>query len=340
MALLYAGSGITVIPPDQVALVERWGRLVGDSPGTQLHGPGLLWAWPRPVDRVLRVSTQRIWQVDIATLAAPPGQKGGDETLDPLRVGYALTGDQNIVQLEVLASYRIQDPVAWAFHGPDAEGVLRSEITAALVRSLGEMGVDEVLAAGRKKLVGQATIRAQAGLDTAHSGLALVSLQLRTLAPPQALKADFDKVQSTYIEAETARSDARAFAQSVVPRAQADADAQIQEVRGGAATLLAQARGARQAFLDLARQYQANPEVVQEGLYRDNVDAAISNAGEIRWIPPPTGGSHGVRLIIGSEGLNDLPSGDRPETPRLPPSSPEPSPSPGQTATPPSEDRE
>ena len=41
MGLLYALSGTTVIRPDQVAVVLRWGRLVGASPALQQHGPGL-----------------------------------------------------------------------------------------------------------------------------------------------------------------------------------------------------------------------------------------------------------------------------------------------------------
>ena len=105
--------------------------------------------------------------------------------LDPLTVGYALSGDQNIVHLSMVGRYRVRDPADWAFYGPSAEDILRVEVAAAMVRSLGEMGIDHVLSDGRKDLIATATRRAQEGLDAAHSGLALVSLELTDLRPPR-----------------------------------------------------------------------------------------------------------------------------------------------------------
>src|ERR1700756_5490238 len=87
MAVLYVMSGITVVRSDEVAVIQRWGRLVGDSPALQEHGPGLLFAFPRPMDRVVRVQVKHIWEVPIATL----GGTGEGYTLDPLTEGYAIT---------------------------------------------------------------------------------------------------------------------------------------------------------------------------------------------------------------------------------------------------------
>ena len=88
--------------------------------------------------------------------AGVPGA-ANSSTLNPLTEGYALTGDQNIVQANMVAHYRVRDPAEWAFFGPRAEEVLRVEVTAAMVRSLGEMGVDQVLSAGRERLVALVT---------------------------------------------------------------------------------------------------------------------------------------------------------------------------------------
>ena len=63
-------SGITIVKPDEVAVILRWGRLVGDTPALQEHGPGLLFAFPRPVDRVVRVQVKHVWEVPVSTLTA------------------------------------------------------------------------------------------------------------------------------------------------------------------------------------------------------------------------------------------------------------------------------
>lgn len=296
MAILYALSGITVVKPDEVAIVLRWGRLVGETPALQQHGPGLLFALPRPIDEVVRVQVKHVSELHVSTLA---GGRGGGRTLDPLTEGYALTGDQNIVHADVVARYQVRDPAIWAFEGPAHEDVLRVEVSAAMVRSLGEMGVDRVLADGRKELVATATARAQAGLDAAHSGLRLTSLELKGLAPPQALASDFDAVQSAFIGAETQRKQAQADAQRMIPEAQAEADRSVQSARADAASGLSRAKGEAGAFLALDEQYRAEPDVVRERLYRDAIDGALGATAGVRWVPPPSGTSYrGLRISL------------------------------------------
>ncbi|HVV82179.1 MAG TPA: protease modulator HflK [Kofleriaceae bacterium] len=291
MAILYLASGITIVKPGEVAIVLRWGRLV---PGT--HGPGLVFALPRPIDEVVRVDVKHVSELRVTALTDLTG--GVSASLDPLRTGYAVSGDHNIVHVDMVARYQVRDPAEWALHGARSVDVLRVEVTAAMVRSLGEMGVDRVLADGRKELIETTTRRTQAGLDAAHTGLALVSLELTRLSPPLAVARDFDAVQSAVIGATTAQKRAQEIAQRELPQAQADADQAIQEAHGEAADALARANGDAAAFLDLDREYRQNPAVVRERLYRDAVERAIS-AGRVRWVPPPVGKRYeGLRITV------------------------------------------
>jgi membrane protease subunit HflK len=301
MLILYAVSGTTIVKPDEVAVVLRWGRLVGVTAPQQEHGPGLLFAFPRPVDRVVRVPIKRVWEVPVSALA--PRFMTEEPSLDPLVHGYALTGDRNVVHVDMVARYRVRDPAEWAFYGPRSDDVLRVEVTAAVVRSIGEMGVDRVLADGRKDLAATAARRAQAGLDAVHAGLELTSLELTRLMPPFALAADFNAVQSAFIGAETRRKEAQAFAGTAIPQARADADSAVQAARGAAEADRARALGDSAAFLALDREYRANQAVVRERLYRDAVERAIARATTVRWIPPPVGGRYnGFRITVGSSG--------------------------------------
>jgi membrane protease subunit HflK len=187
-----------------------------------------------------------------------------------------------------------------------------------MVRSLGEMGVDRVLSDGRKNLIATATKRAQAGLDASHTGLELSSLELTRLGPPQALATEFDAVQSAFINAETAKKLAQAYAERAVPEAQSESNSAAQAARAAAVSELAAARGANEAFLALNKEYRANAAVVRERLYRDAVERAIGDAGQIRWVPPPVGGSYkGFRITLGSGAASGLgrsgPPGDEDE---------------------------
>jgi len=307
MVVLYAVSGTTIVRADEVAVVLRWGRLVGATAAAQEHGPGLLLSFPRPIDRVVRVPVKRVSEVSISTLSA--ADFGGafpdpSAVLDPVVQGYALTGDRNIVHVDMVARYRVRDAAAWAFHGPAAEDVLRVEVSAAVVRSIGEMGVDRVLSDGREALAATAVRRAQAGLDAAHAGLELSSLEFTRLMPPYALASDFSAVQSAFIGAETKRKDAQAYGETTVPQARGQTDTVTQLARGETEADLARAKGEAAAFRALVREYRANPPVVRERLYRDAVERAVGRAGDTRWIPPPVGGTYrGLRITIGSDVL-------------------------------------
>jgi membrane protease subunit HflK len=303
MIVVYAASGTTIVKPDEVAVVLRWGRLVGDTPALQEHTSGLLFAFPRPVDTVVRVPVKHVYEVAVNTLAPSAEGESYSSLLDPLTQGYALAGDQNVVHANVVARYRIRDASEWAFYGPRVDDVLRVEVTAALVRTLGEIGVDRVLADGRKDLIAKATARAQAGLDACHAGLELASLELTRLSPPLALADEFTAVQSAFIGAETKRKDAHAYAETAIPRAQAEADATLQKARGAAEADLARARGEAGAFVALSHEYRANRTVVRERLYREAVERALLTAGAVRWVPPPTGGRYtGLRITLPSGG--------------------------------------
>lgn len=300
LVVLYALSGITVVRSDEIAVVQRWGRLVGGTPALQEHGPGLLFAFPRPIDRVVRVQARHISEETIVTLDDQSGRDdtGYNATLDPLRQGYALTGDQNVVHTTMVARYRIRDVAEWAFYGPKSEDVLRVEVAAAMVRSLGEMGVDRVLSDGRKDLIATATRRAQAGLDASHAGIELTSLELTRLAPPAATAFEFEAVQSAFISADTKKKDAQAYAETVIPQAQARANLRVQAAEADTAANLAAANGDAAAFAALEREYRANPVVVRERLYRDAIDRAI-NVAKVRWIPPPVNGRYsGLRITL------------------------------------------
>ncbi len=292
MGALYLGSGITVVKPDEVAVILRWGKLVGEGEAAE-HGPGLLFAFPRPMDDVVRVKRMRVYEQRVATLVPGTGEA---ETLDPLVDGYALTGDHNIVHVDMVVRYQIREPAKWQFYGPDSTDALRLEVTGAMVRSLGEMEIDRVLSDGRKELIATARKRAQEGLDAASSGLSITSLEVTALGPPAVLQSYFDEVQSSFIGAETAKKDAQGYAGTAVPKAQADADRQVEEAKARAGDKEAKARGEAAAFLDLEKEYRDNPAVVGERLYRDAIDKALSPA-QLNWIPPPVNGRYeGFRI--------------------------------------------
>jgi HflK protein len=144
---LYLASGITRVAPNEDALIYRLGKLQ-----RELHPPGLCFALPPPLDRVVKVPTRtqhevflNSWapqetadtpaapaassapaaqtppQIPASLLAVLPAANVGlastavpaGKGLHPVFDGYTLTGDANIVQARLTVRYRITDAFAY-----------------------------------------------------------------------------------------------------------------------------------------------------------------------------------------------------------------------------------
>lgn len=305
LGVAWCSSGVTVVQPDEVALVLRLGSLRGAGTPAAVRQPGVLLALPSPIDEVIRVPVRKVTEVELRDLHYDPvaGRAARSApnrpTLDPTTSGYALTGDQNIVHLVVVARVQVSDPVAWALGVQDPPALLRDAVLAALLRSVGELPVDNVLAEGREDLLDRVQERAQARLDEVGAGLTLVALELTELVPPGQVRDDFTEVQNAFIGSGTKTRQAEEYRAEQLPKAQGDADVLLRDARVYAEDLLAAARGEVLAFDSLAREHRQNPAAVRQRLYREGIDAVLAGAGRVRILPPPAAGRYGeLRITV------------------------------------------
>lgn len=283
---VYLLSGITFVGPNEEAVVYRLGRLVGARP------PGLLAALPPPFDRVVRVparTTQELglnlWaprtgdqsaprrpgdeqsahlaaaaagmRKDVAGFLAPPSR-----ALHPVRDGYTVTADANLVQGRFALRYRIRDAVAWLSQARSGEEILTGLAYRSLTHALAGITVDRALAAGQADVTAAVLREVQAEADRLGLGVELDRLEIRMIAPPQAVVPAFDAVVSAQVEARTVAEQARRYAAEILPKAKAEAYRMRAEADSGAAELGARARGEASAFAALFAEYRLAPAVV------------------------------------------------------------------------------
>jgi len=300
---LYLFSGVTAVGTDEVALVLRFGRIVGDSPGEQVHSAGLLWALPRPIDEVVRVPTGRVHEVEIADLwRAPQGEeewRQPSQSIDPEREGYCLTGDRNLVQLYLLARYRVIDPIAYALLQADPHALLRDVVQAEAVRATGRESIDSVLSEGRKVLGSTVRTEAQERLDEVASGLELIAVEIAEFAPPLAVVPAFVEVNTAFIESRQIYVDAERYRETEIPKAESERDQMLFDARIDAANAIADANGEAEAFGALVAEHEKNPRVVSERLLIEGVERAFARAGQRQFVQPPVGDEyHDFRVTI------------------------------------------
>jgi modulator of FtsH protease HflK len=295
-ALAILLSGISVVKPDEVALRLRFGKLTGQTRAEQVHGPGLLVAWPYLVDDVIRVPVKRVHEMRIDALAG--GSRPAENRLDITATGYALTADHNIVQPAAVLKYQIAEPVAWAIRVVAPEAVIRDAVVSALTQTLAEMTIDAILVDGQKQLAAQAIARAQARLDVDRPWVRLLALEFTALRPPPQVAGDFDAVQSAFVARKTRVDEARSYREQALPQAAADAQDRVRQAEADEAARLAEARGAAAGFLAIREEYRRNPGVVRQRLYREAMERALSTVGARILVPP---GADTGRILIPSD---------------------------------------
>src|SRR5262249_28104750 len=144
-------SNVTVVQPGEVALVLRLGKLVGANRDEQVRQPGLLLAFPYPIDQVLRVPVKQEGEGLITGFSKPPSQGAAEDAIDSQQEGYCLTADQNIVQALLVARYRITDPVAFTLQTDRPQALLRNATVAAVTQTVNGWRVDDALRLRRER---------------------------------------------------------------------------------------------------------------------------------------------------------------------------------------------
>lgn len=319
LTLLYFVSGITVVGPDENAVVLRFGRIVGEGERA-VRDSGLVFSFPAPIDEVVRVNVKRVHEVELFDLWRGlgsddrPARPRPTDSIDPELDGYALTGNRNIIQLDLIARYQVEDIVAYAIEVDDPHVLMRDVVSTAMVTVTGRKHIDALIADDRGEISGEAMRLAQRKLDELDAGMRLISLEVRRLDVPFQVLEAFNNVQGALIEALTKVYRADEYREQELPAARARAREIVLEARAYAARRVATAQGEASAFLEVLAECYRNPEVVTERLFREAIENGLESAGRRRYFPPPVGERYeGLRIEIpvrgeGSSGVALSPS--------------------------------
>ena len=178
----YLASGITIVQPDEVAVVYRFGHLRNAGTAQVVAQPGMLLALPKPFERVERIPVQKVFEQKVEGLHfRAVGQMTflSSSTLDPEKVGYALTGDGNVVHVSFSVNHQIADPVLYATQIYDVKPMLDHIVRSVALREISRRSVDSILSDGREEMVQAISAGTDAEIARLDLGIRIVSLEMR-----------------------------------------------------------------------------------------------------------------------------------------------------------------
>ena len=295
LLVLFWCSGITTIGPGEVGLVLRCGRLAGTSPVDQVRQPGLLLALPFPIDEVIRVPVKQEREIAITALRNDPAARAAAGRALP---GYALSGNQNILEADITLKYRISDPIAYTFRNRNPERILRDTVIGAASEVIAGWQVDDALRlqretdVGPEKLARVVLLEAQTLVNKMNLGVELTAIEFREIQPPAGVADAFQSVQSERIAIETKKREAEGYAARVVPAAEAESNTLIQMATREATDLRTRAEEEVALFDRVHGEYVRNPGLVWNRLHLETIEGLMRDGGQFRFVDP------GARLVL------------------------------------------
>jgi membrane protease subunit HflK len=259
----YLTTGFTIVQPDEVAVVRRFGAVLAEP-----WEPGFHWGLPWGLDRVDRIKLNQTRSIGVGAPSPneAPLLRAPDSATDDF-----LTGDLNLVTAEALVQYRVRDPVQYLFRTTDLNAILRAASEWALAQSLAQRGIDELLTTGRAELAEGLRRAIQVRADQDALGIAIVAVRLGRVTPPSA-------VSPAFADAARARSDRRQAitrAQEYRDRSRSDARAQVREIASAAAgrydRLVQPALGEAARFTQVLAEARNNPEGFRRRIFLETI---------------------------------------------------------------------
>jgi Cu+-exporting ATPase len=287
LVLLYLLSGVTIVGPDETAVVKRFGRrTVAPLP------PGLHYQMPWPIDEITKIKPHKIQVAEIGfrTLQTPSTQ---DSSIEPAAYEWnlqhrsgryekkaeeslMLTGDENLIEVNAVIQYAVASPDKYLFETTDPSGLVRVASESALRLLIGKSTLDVVLTTGRNEIEKQTAQLAQSRLDAYQSGLRIVAVQLQDVHPSVEVVDAFRNVSSAFEEKNKLINEAEAYRNEQLALARGQALARLAEAAGYTTDRANRAEGDAERFKQAVVAFKLSPNVTETRLYLEAIEQVLA----------------------------------------------------------------
>jgi membrane protease subunit HflK len=276
--LVWGALGVFyTVQPEQRAVVKRFGEVVG------ITDPGLQFKIPFGVDQVQRVATERVLKQEFgfrtqgtsaSGRTAYSSQQFEDESL-------MLTGDLNMIDVEWVVQYRIDDPIKFLYEMREPTRTLRDISESVMRRIVGNMLGSEVLTVGRVEIQQKAREEIQDIMDGYNAGIRINTVEMQDVVPPPAVQPAFNEVNEARQERERMINEAQKRVNQEIPNAEGAALRTVAEAEGYATERVNRALGESARFSAVLAEYLQAPEVTRSRLYLETINEVLPRIGQV-----------------------------------------------------------
>ncbi|MBR1778195.1 MAG: FtsH protease activity modulator HflK [Alphaproteobacteria bacterium] len=275
IGLLWILSGFYQVQPQEQGVVLRFGRYAYTT------APGLHYHLPYPIETVLTPNVSRENRIEIGFRSEPIRRGRGMPVRDIQAENIALTGDENIVEVNFTVTWKVKNAGDYLFNIRDPEATVRTAAESAMRDSIGVTPIMEIIADDRKGVQERAEKTLQALLDKYKAGITVTSVQLtKADAPTQVIDA-FNDVQRAKADKERLSNEAEAYRNDILPRARGEASQIISEAEAYKSRVIDAAKGDTARFVSVLEEYLKDKEVVARRMYLETMEDVYGHVDKV-----------------------------------------------------------
>ena len=277
--ILLKGAFYT-IQPSEVGVILRFGKFIKTT------APGLHFKLPLGIEKAIPVPVEKIYTSEFGFRTQSAGvrtvysQKSYDDE------SLMLSGDLNVLDLEWIVQFKINDPFMTLFNVRNVEKTIR-DISESVLRSIvGDHSFNEVLTTMRVEINNKVQEEMQEILNSYEIGIQIIKVKLQDVNPPKPVKPAFNEVNQAKQEREKLKNQAWEIYNQKIPQAKGEALKRVKEAEGYALEKVNRAKGDAKRFLLLRKEYAQAKEVTAKRLYLEHMENILSKAGNKYIVDP------------------------------------------------------
>jgi membrane protease subunit HflK len=262
---LWIVSGTFLVSADQQAVVTRFGAVT--SPRVL---PGIHYALPWPIDSVYKLKVHQLRRTVI-------GGEIPDAVLGRIQPASAefLSGDQNLLNVRVVAQYSVSEPKDFLFATDDVDRVVRTAVESELVRRIARTPVDDILTTEKVAIQNDVLLTAQRALDGYKPGVVLSSINIENVTPPAEAADAFRGVAGARADGIRLVNQAEGYANDLIPRALGEAAQLTEQAQAYKDGKINRAAGDAARFEEIAAEYAKAPKVTTTRAYVEAMEQIL-----------------------------------------------------------------
>jgi HflK protein len=275
-------NGFYVIGPNEIGIVQRFGKKL--APFSQ---PGLHYKLPWPVDRLTRIRAQQVRVVEIG-FRSNASSRGSEPAAYEWNVQHrsgrfqrvpeeslALTGDQNLIEVNATVHYNVARPDDFLFGQADGDATVRAAANSVLQSTIASAPLDAVLTTGRVALEQKIRNELQARVDGYRAGVRILGFRLQDVHPSVEVVDAFRDVSGAFEEKNRLINEAEAYRNEQIALARGNARARLEQARAYTAGRTNRAAGDASRFSERETAFRLAPGPTETRLYLETIEQVL-----------------------------------------------------------------